>query len=149
MSRRSVNLLRTMAIPALHNATNPIAGARRQLVTVDNGTVQLTQAQSGATVILGGSGVGTATLPAVAAGIWFNFMVVSVHQHVINGGASVMQGCIHHNTNGSTLARVAGANESSLTLHASNAAIGDSVRIVSDGTNWYVDGVVNDAPVFA
>jgi len=149
MSKREVGLLRLLQQPYSFGLDNPLTGTRRNIVAVDNATVVLTADQCGATVLLGGSGAGTATLPSVENGVWFNFMVISAHQHVINGGASVMQGCIHHNTNATTTARVAASNESSLTLHGSNAAIGDAVRIVSNGTNWYVDGLTNDVPVFA
>lgn len=107
-------------------------------------TKVLTADDSGALVYLGGAGVATATLPAVAAGLNFRFYATSAQVHIINGGAAVIQGSYHHNTNAATIARVAVANKTSLTLHASNPLIGDTLQFTCDGTNWYVSGIVND-----
>jgi hypothetical protein len=113
-------------------------------LTGSGATETLTSADTGAIVKMGGSNASTVTLPAVAAGLSFRFVATTAYAHVINGGASVMQGGYHHNTNAATVARVAIANKSSLTLHSSNFKIGDTLECWSDGTNWYVSGIVND-----
>jgi hypothetical protein len=56
-----------------------------------------------------------------------------------------LQGCIHHNTGATTVGRVAIANGVSITMHVSAQAIGDRIRITSNGTNWYVEGLTNAA----
>jgi len=148
MSKKAINQLRTMQLPYKFGSTNPPSGARRSTITVDSRTHVLTAADSSATVFFGGSGIGIANLPPVggSAGVWFEFMVTSVHRHIIQDTeGSKINGCIHHNTNGSTVARVNFSNASRVRLHTSNAAIGDKIRVWSDGTLWYVDGLVNDA----
>ena len=101
-------------------------------------TKVLTAGDSGALVYLGGAGVATATLPAVAAGLNFRFYSTSAQIHVDNGGAAVIQGSYHHNTNGATVARVAVVNATTLALHSTNPLIGDHFEVSCDGTNWYL-----------
>ena len=125
---------------------NQLKIRNEQIISVGAGeTRTLTAADSGALVYLGGAGVATATLPAVAAGLNFRFYVTSAQVHIINGGASVIQGSYIHSTNKGTVAHVAVTNKSSLTLHSSNPAIGDYLEVSCDGTNWYLSGVVNNA----
>jgi|TARA_R110002110_G_scaffold18667_5_gene78253 hypothetical protein len=119
---------------------------RRKTVTIDNTSRTLLASESGAMVFLGGSGIATCTLPAMGeAGVYFDFMTKDVLRHVINGGAGLLQGCIHHNTALTTIGRVAIADGVSITMHASSQAIGDRMRITSNGTNWYVEGLTNAA----
>jgi hypothetical protein len=108
-------------------------------------TKVLTAGDSGALVYLGGAGVATATLPAVATGLNFRFYVTSANVHIINGGATVIQGSYLHSTNKTTVAHVAVANKSTLTLHSTHPAIGDYLEVSCNGTNWYLSGVVNNA----
>jgi len=124
---------------------NQLKIRNQEIISVGAGeTKVLTAGDSGALVYLGGAGVATATLPAVKAGLNFSFYATSARVHIINGGASVIQGSYHHNTNAATIARVAVVNKSSLTLHSSNPLIGDTLHFTCDGTNWYVSGIVND-----
>jgi len=149
MGRRAINVLRLMELPYKFGSGNPITGGRRYTVLVNSETVVLTPDDSGATVILGGDGIGIATLPAVASGLWFNFVSVSAHVHIVNGGASVIQGCVHHNTNGTTIGRSVATNETTAALDSTNPKAGDTFRMVCDGTNWYIDGLTNAAMAFA
>jgi hypothetical protein len=123
-----------------------LKGMARQVVTLSgaSATKTLTADDSGAIVQMGGSNASTVTLPAVEAGVNFRFVATTAHAHIINGGDSVIEGGYHHNTNGATVARVAIVNKSSLTLHNSNSAIADTLEFWSDGTSWYVSGIVND-----
>ena len=107
-------------------------------------TRALTADDSGAIVRMGGSNASTVTLPSAAEGLKFRFVATTAHAHVINGGASSIQGGYHHNTNAATVARVAVSNKSSLTLHNSNAAQGDTLEMWCDGEDWHVSGIVND-----
>jgi len=129
----------------INENSNQLKIRNEQVISVGAGeTKVLTADDSGALVYLGGAGVATATLPAVAAGLNFRFYATSARVHIINGGATVIQGCYHHNTNATTIVSVAVANKTSLTLHSSNAKIGDKLDFTCDGTNWYVSGIVND-----
>ena len=124
---------------------NELKIRNREIISVGAAETKVLSANdSGALVLLGGAGVATATLPSVAKGLNFVFYATSAQIHVINGGASVIQGVYYHNNALTTMNRVAVANKSSLTLHASNPLIGDRLEFHSDGTNWYVYGVVND-----
>ena len=149
MGKKSVNLLRTKAIPLAHGAANPVTGARRNNILVDSITKVLTAADSGAEVVVGGSGIGIATLPAVEDGLWFTFIYISAHVHIINGGAAVIQGCVHHNTGATTVGRVIATNATTVTSAGGAASIGDRLHFISDGTNWYVDGLTDAAVVMA
>tara|TARA_R100000664_G_C2648954_1_gene70465 strand:- start:39 stop:503 length:465 start_codon:yes stop_codon:yes gene_type:complete len=107
-------------------------------------TRALTADDSGAIVRMGGSNASTVTLPSAAEGLKFRFVATTAHAHVINGGAASIQGGYHHNTNAATVARVAVSDKSSLTLHNSNAAQGDTLEMWCDGEDWHVSGIVND-----
>tara|TARA_R110002110_G_scaffold58154_6_gene165422 strand:- start:423 stop:884 length:462 start_codon:yes stop_codon:yes gene_type:complete len=119
---------------------------QRKTISIDNTSRDLLDTESGAMIFLGGAGIATVTLPAMGeAGVYFNFMTTDVLRHVINGGAGLLQGCIHHNTAGTTIGRVAIVDGVSITMHISAQAIGDRIRITSNGTNWYVEGLTNAA----
>ena len=151
MGSRRVGLKRTQALiqnlkRELQMNGSTLKGAVKQVVTLSgaDATKTLTADDSGAIVQMGGSNASTVTLPAVQAGLSFRFVATTAHAHIINGGATKMQGGYHHNTNASTIDRIAISNKSSLTLHNSNAAIGDTLECWCDGTNWYFSGIVND-----
>tara|TARA_Y100000310_G_scaffold307283_1_gene349249 strand:+ start:283 stop:756 length:474 start_codon:yes stop_codon:yes gene_type:complete len=118
------------------------------LLTGSGATKTLTAADSGSVVILGGSDASTVTLPAVANGLHFKFIFSTAIAHKVDGGAAVIQGSIWDNTNGTTLARNALSNVTSIT-QTNNPAIGDHFTLASDGTNWYVEGWMNQTPVTA
>ena len=119
---------------------------RRKTLSIDHTSRTLTDAESGSMIFLGGAGIATVSLPAMGeAGIYFDFVTTDVLRHVINGGASLLQGCVHHNTAATTIGRVAVTNGVSITMHISAQAIGDHIRITSNGTNWYVEGRTNAA----
>jgi hypothetical protein len=128
-------------------AGNSLAGAPRTLISLTGAgaTATLTAEDTGCVVKMGGSNASTVTLPAVAAGLSFRFVAVTAHAHVITGGAAVIEGGYHHNSNGGTVARVAIVNKTTITLHNSNSAIADTLECWSDGTSWYMSGIVNDA----
>ena len=142
-------LLDGFSISSATIATLAVTGQlmnRRKTITIDDTSRTLLASESGAMVFLGGSGIATCTLPAMGeAGVYFDFMTVDILRHVINGGASLLQGCIHHNTAATTIGRVAIADGVSITMHVSAQAIGDRIRITSNGTNWYVEGLTNAA----
>ena len=152
MGNKRVGLARTQALieglkRELQMNQSTMKGTLQQVVSLTgaSATKTLTADDSGAIVKMGGSNASTVTLPTVQAGLSFRFVATTAHAHIINGGATVIQGGYHHNSNGGTVARIAIVGKSTLTLHASFAAIADTLECWSDGTNWYVSGIVNDA----
>jgi hypothetical protein len=123
----------------LVGATKKVYATTRTLVLSDSGCVLAPTAGSAQTF----------TLPAVAtaAGFCVTFIAGSAQAHVINGGGAKIQGAIFDNTNGSTLARNAVSDKSSITL--ANPGVGDYITVVGDGTNYYVFGWCNDTPTLA
>ena len=117
---------------------------RVEVVSIDSNTT-LAASQSGTIVFLGGGSATTLTLPAVEAGLHFEVYVTTEQQHVIAAQSNVMQGNYRHNTAATTIVRVAISDKGKLTLHSSGRAIGDRLLFWCDGTNWYVDGFVNNA----
>jgi len=151
MGTKRVGLARTQALienlkRELQMNTSTLKGTKVEVVSLTGAgaTTTLTAENGGAIVKMGGSNASTVTLPTVAAGLKFRFVATTAHAHVITGGATVIQGGYHHNTNGATVARVAVTDKTTLTLHSSNPLIGDTLEMWSDGTNWYVSGIVND-----
>jgi hypothetical protein len=125
---------------------NQLAGATQEVVAT---TVTLALADSGAVIAPSAGAAQTFTLPNVATATGFNvtFIAGSAQAHVVNGGGSKIQGVNYHNTNGTTLARAAVSNRSSLTL--ANPAVGDYMTIHCDGTNYYVYAWTNNALTLA
>jgi len=99
----------------------------------------MTVEESGRTFML--DAVGEAiTLPAVKSGLCYKFVcsvVTATTDWTITAATAVIQGS----------AQVAGAvipaaNESLITLVIAKFLPGDWISLVSDGTNWYVEGSV-------
>jgi hypothetical protein len=151
MGSKRVGLARTQALieqlkRELQMGGSTLKGTMQQIVTLSGtgATATLTADDSGAIVEMGGSNASTVTLPAVQKGLHFRFVATTAFAHAINGGATSIEGGYHHNTNAATVARVAIANKSSLTLHNSNSAKGDTLEFWCNGTDWFVSGIVND-----
>ena len=157
MGTKRVGLARTQALienlkRELSMQQSTLKGIKRETIAVSaaGGTKTLTANESGALVVLSGGSAATATLPAVGDGLYFEFFARSAQAHVINGGASVIQGAIYDNSNtasGGTIVRNAVNDGTSITL--ANAAVGDRIVVVSDGTNWYLHSWCNDTPTVA
>tara|TARA_B100001059_G_scaffold35564_1_gene28553 strand:- start:5550 stop:5984 length:435 start_codon:yes stop_codon:yes gene_type:complete len=107
----------------------------------------LEDVESGSVIVLTKGGVTTVTLPAASKGLNYRIIMGSAQNHVIDGGATLIQGDILDFTNATTLARTSVANKSSITT--ANTAIGDHLDFLSDGVNWYVTGLLNDTPTLA
>ena len=142
MGTKRVGMARIKSL--INENTNQLKRRNEEIISIGAAQTRvLTAADSGALVYLGGGGVATATLPAVAAGLNFRFYATSAQVHIVNGGAGVIQGSFHHNTNGSTMARVAVVNATTLALHSANPLIGDKFELSCNGTNWYLSGITN------
>jgi len=144
MSKRAVNLLRNMAVPALHNASNPVKGAVRQVLTSTNSDPRtLTAADSGAIVRMTGT-AHTCTLPAPTEGASYRIAVgAAVNMIVSTAGTNVFYGQNLHSTAGTTVAIVDLRATGILTL--AGGVIGDFFDIWCDGTNWYVFALTDAA----
>ena len=108
-------------------------------------TKTLVAAESGAIVFMGGSDASTLTLPAPEDGLYFTVYATTALSHIMVATDDIFQGNYRHNSATTTMTRVAIADKGKLTLHASGRAIGDRLQFWCDGTNWWVDGIVNNA----
>ena len=116
---------------------------RQQVISVTSNTT-LKDDQAGSIIFLGGGSATTLTLPAVSAGLHYEVYITTEEQHVIAAATNVMQGNYRHNSDATTMTRVAISNKGTLTLHSTGREIGDRLQFWCDGTNWYVDGIVNN-----
>lgn len=119
-----------------------LSGAEFQLKrtnTLSTATT-LTNADSGKTFTLSGSAGVAITLPAVTVdGFNAKFVVGSAFATtnftIVAPTAVIQGGAIVNST------FVAGANENTISFVATAETIGDYIEIVSDGTNFYANGV--------
>lgn len=106
----------------------------------------LAPGDSGKTFILKDAAV-TVTLPSLSdinAGYSVTLISGDDSEHILNGGASKIYGYAVNETSTTDATQVTQlAAASSATL--GTAAIGDKFDIISDGTNWYVYILANDA----
>lgn len=106
----------------------------------------ITASESGKTFFLDLVGGFTSTLPVVAAGLRFRFIVktapTTAYIITTNAGANLLYG---HMLERAGTAGVAGAAQDTFNFVASQAKIGDWVEFYSDGTNWYYHGMVDVA----
>lgn len=112
------------------------SGAKIETLTV---ATTLTAADSGKVFILGAAIGAAITLPGVAmAGFKAKFitgLAFATTDWTIVAATNVIQGSVIVNST-----HVAGSNENTISFVASAESLGDWVEIVSDGTNWYVNG---------
>jgi len=96
--------------------------------------------ECGTTYFLNSATEFASTLPAPEAGCFLKFIVKAApvgasYTVVTSGSSNIIYG--EAVVNG---AAVAAVTEDTITFTASAAAIGDYVELISDGTNWYVNG---------
>ena len=138
------------------SASGVIEGHHRTKVITAAANLPLHESSSGALIIASGSAI-TMELPHVASGSGVSFTVLAgiAGQHIIT--ASNQAGTIQNqkkiyghitgtSADGAGASLVAAAHK--ITLNSNNQ-IGDRVVIVGDGINWYVDGILKDAPTIA
>ena len=82
--------------------------------------------------------------PTGSSGAHFTFIAGHASAHVVTSPTNKIQGTVTDYTNGTTVARTTVTNQASITL--ANTVIGDRLDFISDGTNWYVEGQLNDTP---
>lgn len=154
MGSKRVGLARTQALIEnlkrelqMNGAT--IVGNMRKTISLTgaDATQTLTADDNGAIIFMGGSNASEVTLPAVQDGLWFEVYMTTAHEHIVKAKTNVMQGNYRHNSNSTTMTRVAISNKGKLTINSSHAKIGDRLQFWCDGTNWHVDGITNNVLV--
>lgn len=106
----------------------------------------LTAAQSGKLFTLGTAGGFTTTLPLPQAGLEFDFVVkvapTTAYIIASNGSANKIYGVVASAEDAAGSVGCAAASDT-ITFVANKAIIGDRVKLISDGTNWYATGFCN------
>jgi hypothetical protein len=126
-------------------ATSYSFGTRDKLVDTITGAYSVEANESGKHFILSAAAGAAVTLPAPSPGLNYRFIVglafaTTNWTIVTNGNATIIQGGVVVNG-----ASVTGANEDTISFVATAETVGDYVNLVSDGTNWYVDGYAHAA----
>ncbi len=122
------------------------------VISVSGGNKVLSMADSGSVVIPSG-GARTITLPAVASANGFNMILFSgsAHSHILKTASNSdtsLEGSIMHNANAGTPTRQEVTGRKQITL-TNNPLVGDVIRVHCDGTNYFINGDVNNAVVLA
>lgn len=106
----------------------------------------LTAAQSGKLFTLGTAGGFTTTLPAPQAGLEYDFVVkvapTTAYIIASGGSANKIYGVVASAEDAAGSVGCAAASDT-ITFVANKAIIGDRVKLISDGTNWYATGFCN------
>lgn len=115
-----------------------------EVVTATN---VITAEESGKTFYLSAAAGFVSTLPTAALGLKFRFIVKTAptsNGYTITGTpAAVIFGTVAANGAEATENGIAAASEDNVIFVANQALVGDYVDFESDGTNWYVSGMVN------
>lgn len=126
------------------------ASTERAAVETVAATNVLTKTESGKTLFLSSTTEFVSTLPAPAAGLEFEFIVAAApsgasYTIVTNGGSNVIHGiAVSAADAGGSVDTTAGTPADTITFVDGQAQIGDRVRVVSDGTSWYAQGLCHD-----
>lgn len=114
----------------------------RQLAVTEvlTGATTLTAEDSGKVFLLKASAGAQITLPAVATSNGFRFKFIvgqlfATTDWTVKAASNVIEGSVLVNG-----AHVAGVNENTISFVASAESVGDFAELVSDGSNWYVNG---------
>lgn len=103
----------------------------------------LDASDSGKLIVLDADEGAEITLPDVAEGLKYKFVVGSAFattDWTIVAESAVIQGTVIVNG-----ASVLGENEDTITFDAGSEKVGDWVLVESDGTNWYITGIGSGA----
>lgn len=113
------------------------SSANIEVVTTTNA---ITAAESGKTFIINSATAFVSTLPAVAAGLRYRFVVGAT---IVTGGNHTIVPTDDNTIYGGAIvagAEVAASAEGSINLIADLTLPGDQLDVICDGTNWYVNG---------
>lgn len=128
--------------------TTEVAQTHVDTVEVVTATNVITAAESGKTFYLDALAGFVSTLPTAAAGLRFKFVVKTAptsNGYTITGTpAAKIQGTVSSNGAEAEVNGIDAADEDNVIFVANQAKVGDYVEFNSDGTNWYVSGMVQD-----
>ena len=106
----------------------------------------LTYAQSGKTFTLGTAGGFAVTLPTPKAGTVYEFFVkvapTTAYTVVTASSANIIYGAVASAEDAAGSVACAAASDT-ISFVANKAIIGDSIKLISDGTYWYAKGFCN------
>ncbi len=118
-----------------------VAGAGRKRVLDLTGVTTLTAELSGSLVTLGTAGGFTVTLPALARGLEFEFVVkvlpTTAYIVATPSSENTVQGNVLTTDVNSATDPTNTVASDTITFAANKARIGDSVKLTCDGTYWY------------
>ena len=119
------------------------SGSINGLTEIISTTTSLTPSQSGATLLPSATSAQTFTLPdpTSSTGVYYTFVAGSAEAHVINCATAVISYAILSGAGYPSFGDSRLQGVISITLGA-GGNIGDTLNIVSNGTNWFVTGVV-------
>lgn len=124
--------------------------AYRQLTETVASTNILTAAETGKTCFLAHGTEFVSTLPAPAAGLHFKFIIGLApsdadYTVVTHDGSDLIYGnAVSSADAGGSADATAGTPADTITFVGGQAAVGDWVEVVSDGTYWYAFGIMGD-----
>tara|TARA_X000001382_G_scaffold121860_1_gene104428 strand:- start:1428 stop:1877 length:450 start_codon:yes stop_codon:yes gene_type:complete len=107
-----------------------------EVIDGTSGNVTLTADQSGG-VLFAGGGARTITLPTVAAGLNYKVVSTTAHAHIISGSSGTTIVNFHAS---------ASVHDSKAAIVLTSPAIGDTLEICSDGTEYYIYGDLSGLP---
>ena len=128
----------------------PYLGGSSAGIKTVSADATLVPADSGKTILMGANGVDI-TLPSAAAGLEFQIIQAADYSSavctIIQAAASEdFYGAVYGSTQGEsagTDADVGGSANTKITFSSASLK-GDRVRLVSDGTGWYVEAFVQN-----
>lgn len=130
----------TLTTPTI---TSPVVVDATEVVIATN---LLTAAESGKTMFLSAATEFVTTLPAVAAGLWFRFIIAAAPSGadytIVSAAADTIIGQVYASAGTDEDSEVT-AGASTITFTAAAGVIGDSLDIYCDGTLWYARGFCN------
>lgn len=115
-------------------------------VEVVTATNVITAAESGKTFFLNSTTEFVSTLPAVAAGLRYTFIVTGApsgasYTIVTDSSANVIKGQVYTlDVNSATDPDFETSGGDTITLVDSKSVAGDTVEVICDGTNWFARG---------
>ena len=123
----------------------PYLGGSNAAIKTVSADATLTGADSGKTILLGANGVDV-TLPSAAAGLEFQIIMSADYDSnpctVVQAAATEdFYGAVFGSTQGENAGTDAdvGASANTKITFGSASLKGDRVRLISDGTGWYVE----------
>ena len=129
---------------------NGILTATTSVETISSHTVSatLTSTSSGSTRFLNLAGGLTVTLPSPVSGYSVKFIVgtAPTSNYIVSASSAIIHGIVDsgdHFTSTSDAPKSAGTGKTNINLIANKAKKGDFINLVSDGTSYYISGLVN------